>query len=141
MMIFFWVGHYKYLKVVYPDILTHHMLMMKNEYSNYVLYICMYEEGVVRLKSVTKDKNVKGTDNSIIPIQKERFHWMYYYTFFDHVAILELTQVLIWLYQSQAKSIQLQSFLLEDSRMELGPIEPRYLQLILSQLETFHKYS
>ena len=125
----FWVGHHKYLKVVYPDILTHHMLM-KNEYSNYVLYICMYE-GVVRLKSVTKDKNVKGTDNSIIPIQKERFHWMYYYTFFDHVAILELTQVLIWLYQSQAKSIQLQSFLLEDSRMELGPIEPRYLQLIL----------
>ena len=74
MMIFFWVGHYKYLNVVYPDILTHHMLMMKNENSNYVLYICMYEEGVVRLKSVTKDKNVKGTDNSIIPIQKERFH-------------------------------------------------------------------
>ena len=50
------------------------MLMMKNEYSNYVLYISMYEGGVVRLKSVTEDKNVKGTDNSIIPIQKERFH-------------------------------------------------------------------
>ena len=91
----------------------------------------MYEGGGETEESVTKDKNVKGTDNSIIPIQKERFHWMYYYTFFDHVAILELTQVLIWLYQSQAKSIQLQSFLLEDSRMELGPIEPRYLQLIL----------
>ena len=75
----------------------------------YFIYVCMRVWWDWRV--LQKIKTSKGQTTQLYQYKKKGFiECTKYYTFFDHVAILELTQVLIWLYQSQAKSIQLQSF-------------------------------